>query len=300
MKTAEELVDATRAKREGREYRGDCPVHGGRSFCFREKDGRLVFVCRAGCSQGDVISALKKMGLWGNEVDQDRIYSPPPPEPPDDGKRRIERAEKIWDESQEITHGDPVHKYLTGRGIVIDTWPDDLHTHPALPYWSIDDNEKPVKIGSFPAMIGVVRNPQGRPVALHRTYLTDDGHKASVDSPKKILKVFDLAGSSVRLFTPVDGLLAITEGVEDALSAWVLWRIPTWACLGTSGMKAFEPPAGIWKLIVFADRDENGAGQKAALELAKKLKRKIAVSVRLPDGHKDLNALLMERATHAV
>ena len=138
-------------------------------------------------------------------------------------------------------------------------------------------------------------------MGLHRTYITEDGHKASVLAPKKILKVYDLAGSSVRLFTPRDGLLAVCEGIEDALSAWILWHVPTWACLGTSGMKSFEPPAGIRELIIFADRDVHGAGQKAALALAKKLKKEMAVSVRLPAGHaKDINQLLREGALHAV
>lgn len=110
-----------------------------------------------------------------------------------------------------------------------------------------------------------------------------------------------MQGGTVRLFSPRDGVLAVAEGIEDALSAWVLWQIPTWACLGTSGLRSFDPPEGVKELLIFSDRDENGAGQKAARELAKKLKKKMAVSVRLPGGHaKDINQLLQKGALHAV
>lgn len=292
MKTAREMADATRAKREGREYRGDCPVHGGRSFCFREKGGRLVFVCRAGCSQGDVISALKKMGLWGDGAGQE---IPPPPEPdPSELERKADRASDLWNEAHPIKRGDPVWLYLQGRGIVLPEYPENLRTHPNLGYWEVNEVGKPVKTGTFPAMLAVVRSPIGQPVGIHRTWVSPDGSgKAPVPSPKKILKVFNLTGGAVRLFPPRDGLLAVCEGIEDGLSSWVLWRIPAWACLGTSGMKAFEPPEGIKELIVFADRDENGAGQKAALELAERMEEKgKAVRIRIPSGHKDINGLL--------
>ena len=295
--TASDLASALEGKREGREWRCRCPIHGGRSLSVTERDGRLLLVCRAGCSQADVIKALRDDGLWGGESDHGRIYSPPPPAPPDDREKRIGRAERIREESHEITPGDPVHQYLTGRGITLNTWPEDLHHHPALPYWTQDDNGKLVLLGKWPAMIAVVRDPPGRTVAIHRTYITSDGQKAPVEAPKKILQIHDLTGSAVRLFPPKDGVLGGCEGIEDALSAWILWQIPTWATLGTSGMRTFEPPEEIRELLIFADRDENGAGEKAAWELAERMETKEkAVRIRVPSGHKDLNALLMKGA----
>ena len=135
-------------------------------------------------------------------------------------------------------------------------------------------------------------------MGLHRTHITSDGHKAPVPSPKKILKVHDLAGGAVRLFPQREGFLAICEGIEDALSAWILWNIQTWAVLGTSGMKRFVPPEDAREILILADRDDNGAGQRAALELAVKLEEmKKAVRIRVPSGHKDINALLMMECT---
>ena len=130
-------------------------------------------------------------------------------------------------------------------------------------------------------------------MGLHRTYITSDGHKAPVPSPKKILKVHDLAGGAVRLFPPKEGVLAVTEGIEDALSAWVLWQIPAWAVLGTSGMKAFQPPEDVEEVLILSDNDE--PGKKGALELAQRLENvKKAVRIVTPSGPaKDVNQLLM-------
>ncbi len=290
--TAADLASALGGKREGGEWRCRCPVHGGRSLSITEKDGRLLLICRAGCPQDGIIAALKTMGLWGNASCLD-IPLPPAPEPQNDTDRRISKAEKMWGESHPIEPGDPVHKYLIGRGIVIDTWPDDLHTHPALPYWSTDERGKPVKTGTFPAMMAVVRSPTGRPVAIHRTYITSDGRKASVDPVKKAYGVHSMQGGAVRLFPPRNGLLAVCEGIEDALSAWILWQVPTWACLGTSGLRSFKPPGGVRELLIFADRDQNQAGQRAAWALANRMGEKgVAVRVRIPSGHKDINQLL--------
>ena len=289
--TARDLADALEGRREGHEWRCRCPVHWGRSLSVTERDGRLLLTCRAGCPQGEVIKTLKQMGLWGSNTSYEA--QPPAPEPSNHTERKADRASDLWNQAHPIKPGDPVHKYLTGRGIVLDAWPDDLRSHPTLPYWTQDDNWKPVLLGKWPAMLAVVRNPKGRPVALHRTYVTGDGHKAPVQSPKKILKVFDLAGSSVRLFPPRDGLLAVCEGIEDALSAWLLWQIPTCATIGTSGLKGFVPPEDVKEILVLADNDE--PGKKAALELAQRLEEKgKAARILVPSGPaKDVNQLLV-------
>lgn len=289
--TAHDLASALEGRREGHEWRARCPVHGGKSLSVTEKDGRILLVCRAGCPQEAVIKALREAGLWGSG-DGYEMPAPPPEPDPTEQERKIDKAENMWEQAAPIREGDPVWLYLKNRGITLETWPEDLRTHPRLDYWEVSDAGKPVKTGTFPAMLAVVRNPQGHPVGIHRTWIAPDGSgKAPVPSPKKLYKVHDLTRSAIRLFPPRDGVLGVTEGVEDALSAWVLWKIPTWACIGTSGMKTFQPPEGIKELIVFADNDE--AGKKAAWELADKMT--MPVRVLTPSGHKDINALLMER-----
>ena len=292
--TPSELAEALEGKKEGHEYRCRCPIHGGRSLSLTKKDGKILVTCRAGCPQNEVISELRRLGLWGGN-DASYEAPPPAPEPPNDTGRKADKASDLWNQAHLIESGDAVYAYLKNRGIILPEYPADLRCHPRLDYWEIDDTGKPLKTGVFPAMLAIVRNSQGKPVALHRTYLTEDGRKAQVSAPKKILKVHDLAGSGVRLFSPRDGLIAVCEGIEDALSAWILWQIPTWAVLGTSGMKTFRSPEEILGLTILADNDE--PGKKAALELAQRLedKGKKAVRIRVPSGHaKDINQLLME------
>lgn len=291
--TAHDLADALGGRREGREWRCPCPAHRGRSLFIREQEGRILFVCRAGCSQDEVIKALRELGLWGSSEDHTRgIQKAVTPE--DSGKKE-ERADALWNQSHYIEQGDPVHTYLKNRGIVLPEYPADLRCHPSLDYWEIDDNEKPVRTGSYPAMLAVVRNSTGRPVAICRTYL-ENGKKASVSAPKKIMKVHDMAGSAVRLFAPKDGFLAICEGIEDGLSAMILWGIPAWATIGTTGLRSFVPPEGINEILILTDNDV--PGKKAAFELSDRLEEKgKAVRIWGPRGLKDINGVLRERNT---
>ena len=43
-----------------------CPAHDDRnpSFSVSDKNGKILFKCWAGCSQEEVISALRDLGLW--------------------------------------------------------------------------------------------------------------------------------------------------------------------------------------------------------------------------------------------
>lgn len=50
--------------------------------------------------------------------------------------------------------------------------------------------------------------------------------------------------------------------------------MPVWSYISTSGIESFEPLAGVEEVIVFADHDENFAGQAAAYGAAHRLVRK--------------------------
>lgn len=58
------LAEALGLRRVGRGWRGVCPVHGGTSFTLDERDGRAVWKCWSGCSQAEVLSELRRRGLW--------------------------------------------------------------------------------------------------------------------------------------------------------------------------------------------------------------------------------------------
>jgi hypothetical protein len=61
-----------KSKKEGGGWRCLCPAHADRvpSLSVIGKNGTLLVICRAGCSQDDVIAALKARGLWANGHDK--------------------------------------------------------------------------------------------------------------------------------------------------------------------------------------------------------------------------------------
>ena len=106
-------------------------------------------------------------------------------------------------------------------------------------------------------------------MGVHRTWLTPDGlGKASVDKPRMTLG--PCAGCAIRLFEAAD-TLAISEGIENALSYHALTGIPVWAAGSTSGLKMIELPAEVRTVVIIADADP--AGEKAARVAAMRLTR---------------------------
>jgi AAA domain/Toprim-like len=56
----EHLKERLQAKKSGDEWKAFCPNHNGKSqsLNFRMKDGKIVMICRGGCSTTDVLAAL--------------------------------------------------------------------------------------------------------------------------------------------------------------------------------------------------------------------------------------------------
>jgi putative DNA primase/helicase len=59
-------------------------------------------------------------------------------------------------------------------------------------------------------------------------------------------------------------MLLIGEGIETAMAAMTAMAMPAWAALSTSGMVALALPRIVREVIILADHDHNGAGQRAA------------------------------------
>jgi putative DNA primase/helicase len=131
-------------------------------------------------------------------------------------------------------------------------------------------------------MLAKVTDPAGKPVMIHRTYLTATGTKALVEKVRMFCAGKVPPGSAVRL-APAAPTMGVAEGIETALAAAKLFNIPTWAALNDGGVEKLEPPAGTESLIIFGDNDANGAGQRAAYALAARLAPKMQVEVRIPD-----------------
>jgi 5S rRNA maturation endonuclease (ribonuclease M5) len=64
--TISKILTVTRAKKSSSGYIGHCPAHedANPSLTIAEKDGKVVVHCHRGCSQADVIAALKSHEAW--------------------------------------------------------------------------------------------------------------------------------------------------------------------------------------------------------------------------------------------
>lgn len=169
------------------------------------------------------------------------------------------RIARLWAQCVPLVPGDPVTLYLKRRGFA-GLWPlpTCLRLHRAMDCW---EGER--KLGTFPAMVAPLVTHDGRIVALHRTYLHADGRKADVPTVKKLTPASGmLAGSCIALHEPARGVIGIAEGIETALAAWQASGVPTVAAYSAGNLAAWQWPASVQRLAIFADNDQ--AGRDAA------------------------------------
>lgn len=267
-----------------------CPLPGCGGtdrFRFIDTEGRGTWVCNV-CGGGDgfdLLQAYTGRPFKDLAAEVDRILGhgnvphDPPPARDDDARRAALRA--VWAAGRAIERGDLVDRYLSARGCNLRNYPAGLRYAP-----DIMDGDG----GRRPAMLARVVDPDGRPATIHRTFLHPSGErKAEMEAPRKVMPVpGELpAGACVRLIPWVAGPLGIAEGIETALAAARLFRIPVWATLNAALMAKWEPPAdaGLRSVVIFADNDANFAGQAAAYRLANRLvagRAKLSVDVRTP------------------
>jgi putative DNA primase/helicase len=197
---------------------------------------------------------------------------------------------KAWRRGVRVRPGDLVDLYLHRRGLGMDIYPPCLRTS-ELDYYLERDRAylPPSMLGilgypeymyRIPAMVAAITNPAGKHIATHRTFLAEDGRgKANVSTPRKVTGRFG-RGPTIRLM-PTAPLMGIAEGIETALSAARLFRIPVWSVLCAHGIETFEPPPECQHLVVFADHDQHGRGQRAAEILCAKLQ--FPTEIKMPD-----------------
>lgn len=265
-----------------------CPMCGGKDrFRFDDKEGRGTYFC-AGCGAGDGVQLA--MGITGQSFrdvarEVERIAGTVQPtaarsERTDEDK--LSALRRAFKESKPIEREDEACLYLAGRGLALYDLPESIRLHPGMRYTEADGK----MLGTFPVMLATVTSPTGKAVSMHRTYI-EDGQKAAVPAPRKMMQGLPLAGAAIRL-TPVSRTLGIAEGIETALAASELFEVPTWSCISTSGIESFDPPKGVEHVIIFADNDANFAGQAAAYRAAHRLALKgIEVEVIVPPSQGD-------------
>jgi hypothetical protein len=161
-------------------------------------------------------------------------------------------ALELWAQAQSIK-GTQAAGYLLARACAPSSgalWPEDLGFHPACPFSTF----------AFPAMVGLIRDViSGEPVGIHRTALSDDGatkRPMPGGLPSKMM-LGRAERAVVQLHTAANSL-GLAEGIETALSAQKIFKVPVWAAMSAGGIRSFPVIHGISRLIVFADNDDVG------------------------------------------
>jgi putative DNA primase/helicase len=153
--------------------------------------------------------------------------------------------------------------YLTSRGCTSTmgtSWPQDLRSHQACPFGQF----------SSPALIALTRDVvTGEPTGIHRTALSDDGASKRVMPSELDSKMMlgRASGAAIHLRT-AGAYRGLAEGIETALSAERIFKVPVWAAMSASGISSFPVIYGITRLFIFADNDPAG------LSAARRCKRR--------------------------
>lgn len=157
--------------------------------------------------------------------------------------------------------GTAVETYLRTRGCdFASITPGEVLFHPACrfgPHVS-------------PAMIGVMRDIQTREiVGVHRTALRDDGRgkRTFSDGTNAKMMLGRARGAAIKL-QPRAEVMGVAEGIETALSAQLLFGIPTWSLMSAREVELFPVLPAVTHLTIFADND--APGHKAATQCARR------------------------------
>jgi hypothetical protein len=255
----------------GRFLRLRCPVHHSDQDSLSlwvSQDGWLRAKCFAGCSQVAILAALgctpgtMVSGPSDAAIEAEIVSAK-------EAAEKTQLAQSIWDAVVSVTAESLAAYYFREvRRITLPSIPGCLRETASL-WHSASRSYRP-------ALVARVDDEYGEFTAVHRTWLDPTtGNKAPVDPPRMMLG--PQQHGAVRLFKhPSSSELLVAEGIETALAAGELdrWQRSVWAAISTSGLMALHVPREFSAVVIAADHDRNGAGERAANILAHRLRKK--------------------------
>ena len=245
-------------------------------------DGIEVIAWYTDQPKGEVMKMLEDI-VGGVNVDYNRpVRTKPPQNRPycseKEAKDRAAHIKKYYNESVPV-NGTLAEIYLRSRGIksfsndYLCEVGNNLRFHPSMPYK--EDDDSPWQ--HFPTLLAIVRDKNGKPLTLHRTFLREDGKgKASISRPKMILAPpRDPRGGFIVLDKPValpEGgyFIGLSEGIENGLSVREGAGTPMWVGISDRLLAMTNLPSSVRACGIYSDVEESGAGQRAVEEFKSK------------------------------
>ena len=263
--------------------------------CGGGADGLAVLQWANGWTFPESLEAVKSyLGLGNGQNPIVRSVTPKvKQEPVKDWDKEKKILQSVWGSSKPDTGR--IAEYLGYRGLgcrdLPISVPDTLRLHPSLNYYHQGET------ASYPCMVAEIIL-DGQRVGLHRTWLDPDASgKAPCSKPRKAWKcVESMTGGAIRLYSAEEGKpLAIAEGIETSLAVRQLTGLPTWSAINSTMMAKVLLPENIKSVIICADLDKSGAGQRAADKLAERLineDRQVKISyppIPIPENSKGVD-----------
>lgn len=220
--------------------------------------------------------AFDELKAWldGEPIQSRSVVCLPKPKPVDESGLR-KWLNRIWLEALPLNHrmAYPARAYFGSRRISNAALAAcEVRFHPELNY----KDKQGSLIGKYGAVLSLVRNNDGVPVAIHRTFINKGGQKVSLGEKHKAKKMTPSVnqrskGRHLQLFAPQGFYLGVSEGLETALAVYQAKQLPVWPCLSNTILQSFEPPSGVHTILNFVDKDRNKAGENSAEILRAKL-----------------------------
>lgn len=276
---AREIAARHGLKREGREWRGNCPACGYRGglTVSEGKTGPLL-KCFGSCAT----QAATWAGVMGEAV-------PTPTEAPPSVDLSRDRRAAVRALAERARPSAIIGAYWGSRG-------GRLRLPPAAPLLYLPDAKHPTG-RRLPCMVALLHDLAGELVALHRTFLAPGGTGKAAVEPQR-MTLGDVRGAAVRLY-PAAPHLVVAEGIESALAAAELLGLPAWAATSAGNLAdAMALPAEVREVTIAADND--APGRRAARAAAARWRAEgRTVKVAIPDKPgADFIDLLRARVAH--
>ena len=329
------LAGLDKVSKVGSGWKACCPAHDDHkpSLSLREsRRGRILVRCRSGCSQDEVIGALRSMGLWGTPGDRTMrpvvrrdVISPDLEEQQQDS-RRMRHAREMYENAGRIEDFPDLIAYIQSRGLDPAFLSVSGVRAARIPRAKFDEDEAPpgwITGEKASALLYPIYHPDDilkagkrRQIGTQREWPWGrDGGPRSVKASLGKTHAPDKAGGGgflIGTLTPTPGTrLEIVEGqltgfgvhqITQGQPTLVLFSVGAMAAIGTGTIRDIETWGA--SVRIAGDADPSRAGEVGAEKCATAIKLAApqipVVMISIPEGEKaDWLDVLVEHGPEA-